>query len=162
MNGETFGGYNGYGEDVNGNDRERDDLDTEDYGTVENPEYSTLDTYDQEEKEEYTTEDYRDDVKDELEGLYANLDKNPDDEKTLQYIATAKAILERLEQEIRDSKFNRAEIKASSASSKGETYMSMGDPANRGAGETETTSYVDSQGRVWKTPEEAAASDRKD
>ena len=95
MNGETFGGYNGYGEDVNGNDRERDDLGAEDYDTVENPEYSTLDTYDQEEKEEYTTEDYRDDVKDELEGLYANLDKNPDDEKTLQYIAAAKAILER-------------------------------------------------------------------
>ena len=97
MSGES---YNGYGYNENGAERERDDLEANEYSSNEMPSYSTLDSYEEPENEEYTTEDYLEDIKDDLDAIYDELEKKPDNKKLLGYVALQESIISHLKQEL--------------------------------------------------------------
>ena len=103
MNGENFGGsYNGYGFNADGTEKERNDLTPEDFSRNENLGHGTLDSYRKEEiAEEVEEQGYEETVREDLDHLFAELDKQPHNAKILGYIESTKEILARLEEEVK-------------------------------------------------------------
>ena len=103
MNGENFGGgYNGYGFNADGTEKERDDLGPEDFGQNVNQIYASSDPFrrDELEKAEETSYEEGATFQDKLDNLCAKFDKLSYEEKVHNYVNMGKTAMTGLEKMI--------------------------------------------------------------
>ena len=156
MNSENLGGsYNGYGFNPNGTERDRDDF--ENLGHSANNSAFNSPYHKEEIAEEVEEQGYEETVREDLDRLFAELDKQPRNARILGYIESTKEILAHLEKEVKAegtesmAKLGENQFKTAETA-RTESITSLDEKPN---GE----SYIDRDGFSWSSREQAIQND---